>query len=364
VTAVAPRGDPADGDGMAEAAPGAHVLGLDVGGTKLAAGVVRGDGTVLSRLVEPSRVSEGPQAMVARHLDMGRRAVDASGVGWDDIAAVGIACGGPLDPLTGVIQSPLSLPGWDDLPLTRIVAEALERPCVVDNDATLGALAEWWFGAGRSRGVRHLVYLTISTGVGGGLVLDGRVFRGAASNAGELGHLTIDYRGRPCACGRRGCVEAYCSGTNIAARAREALATNEASTLREVSPITARDVARAASEGDAVARRIWDETTEMLGSAVANILDAFNPELVVLGGGVTRAGSQLLDPVRETGLRLAMPPARQAADVVLAELGDDLGIVSAAAAAFERVPEAGGRPLDGERIESSRSRARPVAVTP
>ncbi len=337
-----------------EPSPDVCVLGLDVGGTKLAAGVVRGDGTVLSRVVEPSRVDEGPHAMVARHLEMGRKAADASGLGWDAIAAVGIACGGPLDPLRGVIQSPLSLPGWDDLPLTRMVSEALERPTVVDNDATLGALAEWWFGAGRSRGVRNLVYLTISTGVGGGLILDGRVYRGAAANAGELGHLTIDYRGRPCACGRRGCVEAYCSGTNIAARAREALASGDASVLREASPLTARDVADAAAAGDPLARAIWDETTDMLGSAIANILDAFNPELVVLGGGVTRAGAQLLDPVRETGLRLAMPPARNAADVVLAELGDDLGIVSAAAVALERVPEAGGRPLDGERIEGRR----------
>jgi glucokinase len=335
--------------------PDAHVLALDVGGTKLAAGVVRGDGTVLSRVVAPSRVEDGPHAMVARHVAMGRRAIEASGVAAERITAVGIACGGPLDPLAGIIQSPLSLPGWDDLPLTRVVAEAFGLPAVVDNDATAGALAEWWFGAGRSRGVRSLVYLTISTGVGGGLVLDGRVYRGAAANAGELGHLTLDYRGRLCACGRRGCVEAYCSGTNIAARAREALAGGEVSVLRVADPLTAADVSRAAADGDTVARRVWDETTDMLGSAVANILDAFNPELVVLGGGVTRAGSLLLDPVRETGLRLAMPPARGAADVVLAELGDDLGIVSAAATAFERVPAAGGTPLPGERIAGAQA---------
>lgn len=332
-------------------APDVNVLGLDVGGTKLAAGVVRGNGAVLSRIEEPSRVEEGPRAMVARHVEMGRRAVEASGVGWASIAAVGIACGGPLDPLAGVIQSPLSLPGWDDLPLTAMVAEALDLPAVVDNDATAGALAEWWFGAGRSRGVRSLVYLTISTGVGGGLILDGRVYRGAAANAGELGHLTLDYRGRQCPCGRRGCVEAYCSGTNIAARAREALAGGEASDLRVADRLTAEDVAKAALAGDRLAKRIWDETCAMLGSAVANILDAFNPELVVLGGGVTRAGAQLLDPVREVGLRLAMPPARAAADIVLAELGDDLGIVSAAAVALERVPAAGGTPLEGERIQ-------------
>ena len=316
-----------------------HVLALDVGGTKLAAGVVARDGTVRSRLIAPSRVEDGPDAMIARHLQLGRDAVDASGVPWSEIHAVGIACGGPLDPQAGIIQSPLSLPGWDDIPLVAIVSAALDRPAVVDNDATAGALAEWWYGAGRERGAQNLVYLTISTGVGGGLVLDGRVYRGAAWNAGELGHLTVDFRGRRCACGRRGCIEAYASGTNIAARAREALAVSrEPSALRELDAPTSRDVADAARAGDPLASRIWDETTEILGSAVANILDVFNPEVVVLGGGVTRAGDELLEPVRRIGLELAMPPAARSADVVLAGLGEDLGVVSAAALAFERWP--------------------------
>lgn len=316
-----------------------HVLGLDIGGTKLAAGVVARDGGVLSMEVAPSRVEDGPETMIARHLELGRAAVVASGVPWSAIGAIGIACGGPLDPLSGVIQGPLSLPGWDDIPLVRIVSEALDRPALVDNDATAGALAEWRYGVGRERGARHLVYLTISTGVGGGLVLDGHVYRGAAWNAGELGHLTVDYRGRLCACGRRGCLEAYASGTNIAVRAREALASSDrASTLRNVSPVTARDVAEAAAAGDPLASSVWDETTEILGSAVANIFDVFNPELIVLGGGVTRAGRQLLDPVRDRGRTMAMHPAARSGDVVLAGLGDRLGVVSAAALAFERWP--------------------------
>jgi glucokinase len=315
---------------------GRHALGLDVGGTKLAAGVVDLDGTVRSRLVIPSRVEDGPVAMIARLVGLGRDAVAASGVPWADIPVVGIACGGPLDPVAGIIQSPPGLPGWDEVPLVARVTEALDLPAVVDNDATAGAIAEWWYGAGRERGVRHLVYLTISTGVGGGLILDGQVYRGAAGNAGELGHLTVDIHGRQCGCGRRGCVEAYASGTSIAARAREALSGTEPSILRALETVTGRDVAEAAAAGDPLAARIWDETTEILGSAVANILDIFNPELVVLGGGVTRAGRQLLDPVRDLALSLAMAPARNAADVVLAGLGEDLGVVSAAAVAFER----------------------------
>lgn len=314
------------------------VLGLDVGGTKLAAGVVAGNGRVLSMEVAPSRVEEGPNAMIERHLALGRAAVAAAGVSWEQIRAVGIACGGPLDPYRGIIQSPPGLPGWDDVPLVATVQAALGRPTVVDNDATAGAIAEWWFGAGREGEVRNLVYLTISTGIGGGLILDGRVYRGAAGNAGELGHLTIDYQGRQCGCGRRGCLEAYASGPQIAARARERLAEGYASSLGALPAITARDVAEAAASGDPLAREVWDETTAMLGSAVANVLDVFNPELVVLGGGVTRSGEQLLAPVREAGLRQAMAPARNAADVVLAGLGDELGVVSAATVAFERLP--------------------------
>jgi glucokinase len=314
------------------------VLGLDVGGTKIAAGVVRGDGVPLSLLVEPSRAEQGPDAMIQRHLDLARRAVDLARLTWADVRAVGIACGGPLDPFAGVIQSAFHLPGWKDVPLADIVARALERPAVVDNDATAAAIAEYWFGAGREHRARHLVYLTISTGVGGGLVLDGQLYRGAAGNAGELGHLTVDYRGRTCACGRRGCLEAYASGTDIARRAREALEDGRPSSLRELPDITALDVAEAAAAGDAVAGAVWDETTAILGSAVATILDAFNPDLVVLGGGVTRAGDQLLLPVRAAGLAQAMEPAARRAKIVLAGLGDNLGVVSAASVAFERLP--------------------------
>ena len=320
------------------------VLALDVGGTKLAAGVVRGDGQVLSYLVKPSHAEEGPDGMIPRHLELGRAAVEAAGVAWPEIAAVGIACGGPLDPVRGVIQSPPNLPGWDETPLADLVSDALGLPAAVENDATAGALAEWWYGAGRSAGVDDLVYLTISTGIGGGLVLDGRLYRGVAGNAGELGHLTVDYLGRECGCGRRGCLEAYASGTSIAARAREALAAGASSSLAARRGLTAKDVAEAAAAGDPLAVKIWDETTAILGSAVANILDVFNPALVVLGGGVTRAGGQLLHPVRAAALRQAMAPAARTADVVLAELGERLAVVSAAVVAFARLPAEAAAP--------------------
>jgi glucokinase len=318
--------------------PNDLALALDVGGTKLAAGVVSGDGTVHSFIAVPARREEGPRPMIQRLVALGREAVVAAGLPWERIPAIGIACGGPLDPDTGVILSPPNLPGWDQVPLTRLVTEALDLPAVVDNDATAAAVAEWWYGAGRGATVRDLVYLTISTGVGGGLILDGRPYRGAAGNAGELGHVTIDWQGRPCGCGRRGCLEAYASGTNIAARAIEALAaTDQPSTLRELTTVTARDVAGAAAAGDPVAAQVWDGTTPILATAVATFLDVFNPQLIVLGGGVTRSGDQLLVPVRDGAVAQVMGPAARAGRVVLAELGDSLAVLAAAAVAFERL---------------------------
>jgi glucokinase len=314
------------------------VLGLDIGGTKLAAGVVTGDGRVLSRAVIPAHAADGPWSMIERHIALGRQVVAEAGVDWSRIAGIGIACGGPLDPDAGVILSPPNLPGWDRIPLVDTVSERLGLPAAVENDATAGALAEWWFGAGRSRGVDDLIYLTISTGIGGGLVLGGQLYTGVAGNAGELGHLTVIYNGRQCGCGRRGCLEAYASGTNIAARAREAIAAGETSSLSELPSLTSKEVAEQARAGDPLATRIWDETMAMLASGVANILDVFNPALVVLGGGVTRVGDQLLVPVREAALRDAMEPARRSAEIVLTELGANHDVISAAVVAFERLP--------------------------
>ena len=198
---------------------------------------------------------------------------------------------------------------------------------VLENDATAAAAGEHRFGAGR--GTSHMVYLTISTGVGGGAVVDGRLFRGGAGNGGELGHVTVDWHGRTChGCGRRGCLEAYASGTSIAERAREA----------GLAASSAEEVAAAARAGDPIAHTVWAETTEALACGLTSIVNAFEPERVVLGGGVTRAGDQLLAPVRERVRADALGPAAATADIVLSELGDRVGVVGAAAVAFEAEP--------------------------
>jgi glucokinase len=230
-----------------------------------------------------------------------------------------------------VLLNPPHLPGWTRVPIGPLAAEAFGVPFVLENDATAAAVAEHRFGAGR--GTATMLYLTVSTGVGGGAIVGGAPHRGAAGNGGEFGHLTVRRGGRLCACGRRGCVEAYASGSAIAARAREALAGGRRTSLAGLPVVTAADVAAAAAAGDALAAEIWAETVDLLGAAVTDLVNAFEPDLVVLGGGVTRAGAMLIDPVREIVAREAMPPAARAARVELARLGDLVGVTGAGAIA-------------------------------
>lgn len=314
-----------------ESVPGAPVLALDIGGTKLAVAVVTPDGQVHGLQIRPTHRDRGPQDVIARLFAMGHDAIAAAGLG--PVAAVGIACGGPLDPPSGLLQCPPHLPGWVDVPIGPMAAEEFGVPFALENDASTAALAEHRYGVGR--GVDHLVYLTISTGVGGGVILDGRLYRGAAGNGGELGHITVRPGGRQCSCRRQGCLEAYASGSSIAARAADALGTEPESALATLPAVTAADVSAAAAAGDPLARRLWDETTELLGSAVTDLVNVLEPDLVVLGGGVTRSGAMLLDPVREIVADQAMGPAARAATVTLAGLGDVVCVVGAGVIALD-----------------------------
>jgi glucokinase len=321
-------------DGSAVASP-SHVLDLDIGGTKLAAGVVARDGAVLSFTLASTHADEGPDRGLEKLFELGRTAVAESGVAGDGIGAVGIGSGGPLDSARGILVAPPHLPGWRDVPIVaRAQAAFGGLPVALENDATAAAAGEHRYGAGA--GTSHMVYLTISTGVGGGVVIDGRLYRGATGNGGELGHVTVDCAGRECrGCGRKGCLEAYVSGTSIAERAREA----------GMGDVTASEVAAAATAGDAVATAVWDATTEALGCGLTSIVNLFEPELVVLGGGVVSGtGEQLLGPVRELVRRDAMGSAGQAR-IVASPLGRQVGVVGAAAIAFDHV--AAGPPTHG-----------------
>jgi glucokinase len=314
---------------MAAAHP---VLALDIGGTKLATAVVTADGRTHGFLVEPTLKERGPSPVIAHLFDLGRRSIQAAGLG--PIAAVGISCGGPLDARAGILTGPLHLPGWIDIPIVALAAAEFGVPAAVENDATAAVLGEHRYGA--ARGADIALYLTVSTGVGGGSIIDGRLHRGAAGNGGEFGHVMVRPGGRLCMCGRLGCLEAYASGTSIAERAAEMLASDDRpSVLRGLADIRAEHVSAAAATGDELAAALWDETTDVLGQALTDLVNVFEPNVVVLGGGVTRAGAQLLDPVRETVRDSAMPPAAAAARITLAALGDHVCVVGAGALALD-----------------------------
>jgi glucokinase len=319
------------------------VLALDIGGTKLAAGLVDATGRVRSFLVAPT--PDGRRAALDVLFALGRKAVADAGADWPEVAAVGIGCGGPLDAEGGVLLSPPHLPGWVDVPVAGLAAAAFGKPAVLDNDGTAAAEAEHRFGAGV--GTAQMVYLTLSTGVGGGAVLNGQVYRGATGNGAELGHVVVDWRGRACrGCGGRGCLEAYVSGTSIAERAREALdpagfrrgagESFSGSSLSGVDAVTAAEVAAHAAAGDPLAVRVWRETIDALGTGLTSIVNMLEPELVVLGGGVTRAGDALIAPARAAVRAAAMTPGGRSVRVERAALGDQVGVVGAAAVAMRK----------------------------
>lgn len=329
--------------------PGLGVLGLDIGGTKLAAGVVDSSGALRSFVRIPTGAASGPSGVLDGVFALGREAMAKAGAGADGLAAVGIGCGGPLDTARGVVHNPPNLPGWADVPVSDLARQEFGLPVSLENDGVAAALAEQRYGAGR--GSRSLVYLTVSTGVGGGVILDGRPLRGRTGNGGEPGHMIVVHGGRPCPCGSQGCLEAYASGTQIAARAGERLARGHPSVLRtspagqdEGTAPTAQDVARAAAAGDRLAAELWQETAEILGTGIANLINLFEPDLVVLGGGVTRSGSQLLDPVRRRAAAATFAAPGAPVPIVPAELGERVGVVGAAAASLATLRQ--GEPRD------------------
>ncbi|GBF06146.1 transcriptional regulator/sugar kinase [Deinococcus aerius] len=320
-----------------EAIP-SHVLAIDIGGTKLAAGIVDAAGTLLDVARTPTHVEEGPDRVLGRILGLSRTLLGRSPV---PVQSVGVGCGGPLDTERGLVQNPPNLPGWIDYPLAGRLREALGLPVALDNDANAAALAEFHFGAGR--GTRHMVYLTVSTGIGSGLILNGELYRGKRGNAGELGHLQVRYDGDPCNCGGRGCLEAYASGTGIARRARERAARHPESLLARLAPdprdLTAETVLTALRAGDPVARELWDETLDILAAGVASIVNAFDPERVVIGGGITNFGEFLFPPLRERVEGRAMPALVSGVDICPAELAEHVGVLGAAAVALRERQE-------------------------
>ncbi len=300
-----------------------YAIGLDLGGTDLKAGLVSSRGEVAHFQRRPARAGEdadAPLRVIARAVSELRAAAGGPLVG------IGLGCPGVIDPASGALVGRTAhLPHWDSLPLRALLAERLGSGLVVENDANLAALAE--DRAGAARGARASLTVTVGTGIGCGVIVEGRVLRGAHGGAGELGHLPLDGR-HPCRCGVPGCVEPECSGSGLAARAAEAgLAAPDAAA-----------VFAAASAGDARATRLIERMTDRLGALIAAAVQLFDPDVVVVGGGVANAGEALMDPLRAAVKRYALESHHRGLRIAPAELGERAGVVGAGLAAWDAAP--------------------------
>jgi glucokinase len=322
---------------MSKEASSTWVVGVDIGGSNLNVGAVPLDGGPPAAFrTEPTEVQRGAKFVVDRVVkmikDTIRDVMNESGCGVEAFAGVGIGSPGPLDRRTGTVISTPNL-GWRNFPLRDLIENAVALPATLDNDANAATYGEWWLGADRR--VNTLVGVTLGTGIGGGVVLNGELYHGATDAAAEIGHMTIDSTGRKCKCGNYGCLEAYASGPAIAARALEGLDPESGSILLRLAGdsqnITAETVFEAVVQGDAYATEVMHDTAKFLGVGLANIINILNPELLVIFGGVARAGDHLFEPLRAEVRRRAFRVAAQACQIMPSQLSGKAGVIGAVA---------------------------------
>lgn len=314
-----------------------HILAVDIGGTSTRVAVARTPRGRMHRRVFPTPVDHPPDELVEAIAQAARELRDELGV---SLAAAGVASAGTIDDRRGVIVESPNLPRFNDVPLRDILSDRLGVPAVLENDANAAALAENRHGVGR--GSKEMVYITVSTGIGGGIITGGKLYRGAVGGAGEFGHMTIQADGPSCSCGGRGCWEMLGSGTAIAREAQRRVRTGEASSVDdlvggEIERITAREVFQAARGGDGLSQRVIDEAARYLGIGLANVVNILNPEVIVLGGGIARTEGGFV----ETGVRIAQERAFKlhsgSVEVRVTEMGDDNGLRGALLLAQELV---------------------------
>ena len=314
-----------------------YIVGVDLGGTSINVGVVPYEGgKVLGMRSMPTDLDHGAKFVVDRMVEMirgcMRDAAREADIPDDGFIGIGLGSPGPLDRKTGTVIETPNL-GWRNFPLRDLISNSIGLPAELDNDANCATIGEWWMGA--AQGIRTLVGVTLGTGIGGGIVLDGKVYHGVADVAGEVGHMTIDSTGRKCKCGNYGCLEAYASGPAIAARAIEGLETGEPLRLPsrvdgDLSRLTAETVYEAIIAGDLYAKEVMHETAKFLGVGLANLINILNPEMVVISGGVTRAGEHLFEPLRAQIRRRAFRHAEENCRIVSSTLGGMAGVIGAA----------------------------------
>jgi glucokinase-like ROK family protein len=298
------------------------VAGLDMGATHLNLIIANCAAQPLAEKEIALDINQGPDYCLEQaelHL---RALAGSAGLELADLLAVGLGVPGPIMTEAGMVIAPPIMPGWDHFPIRSTLEKRLGCPVSLNNDAELGAIGEWAYGAGRS--ARNLAYIKVGTGVGAGLLLDGHIYRGATGSAGEIGHLTMDLGGELCTCGNRGCLETVASGPAIARHAQAAIAAGKQTMLRlppGETPLTAAHVSAAASRGDLVAQQVIAEAGAQLGVAIAGLVNFINPNMVVVGGGVAEIGDLFLEPVRREVHRRSLPASANTVQISAALLG-------------------------------------------
>ncbi len=313
---------------------GRVVIGVDLGGTNLRTAILSHDGEIIDRHKEATHAAEGWKKVVERLVENIRRQLERAIQKGFAVAAVGVGAPGVIQTDKGIVVKSPNFPDWNNLPLKNHLEKALDIPVFLENDANAAALGEQWRGAGQ--GIGSMILLTLGTGVGGGIILDNKIWHGADGMAGEIGHMTIIPDGRPCTCGNIGCLEMYASARGIVQSYCEALGISACQASATEKPITSEQIYEAAGAGNEIALHVMKDMGRMLGIGIASLINIFNPERIVVGGGVKDAWPLFIDATRDEIIKRAFEVPAKRTEIVPSRLGDDAGMVGAAAVALER----------------------------
>ena len=306
-------------------------IGVDLGGTNVKIAIVDDAGNIICSRSAPTDADKGFEAAYENIVNVIYTIINECEVSKEEISGIGFGLPGLIDSKNGIIKDLPNMPGWVNIPFGEMIKKEFDLRVEIVNDVRAATLGEYKFGAGR--GVSNLVCITIGTGIGSGMIIDGKLVKGSTSVAGEIGHMTLQEHGGPiCGCGNTGCLEALGSASSIVKRGHELLTGGRPSKIREImgdGPLTAQVIAEAAAQGDAPASRILYETGRWIGIGLANIVNLLNPELIIIGGGVAQAGAPLIDPIRENIQKRALKLSAAAVRVETASLGEKAGVIGA-----------------------------------
>ena len=305
-------------------------IGIDVGGTNVKIALVNDKGNIIYSNSIPTRAEMGYEYTINNMKEAISELLKETKSEAKSIEGIGFGFPGQIDYKKGIVRLAPNIPGWVEVPIAEIIEKEFGIPTRVDNDVRCAALGELNYGAGK--GCENLICITVGTGIGSGLVINGKLVRGASNAAGELGHIKLDMHGGPlCGCGDRGCLEAFASGPSIVALAEEYIKGGKSTKYRELAnpDITPYIVSEAAKQGDPVAKRIFTIVGEYIGIGLASVVNLLNPEKIIIGGGVAAAGDILLNPIKENLIKRAMPIAASAVEIVPAQLGNSAGVIGA-----------------------------------